>query len=243
MAQRTELEISRREVMGKAVKRLRKVGIIPANVFGHNEAPMAIQIDALAFERLRRSHGTRSVLTLRMPGKKSTQTALIRHVQREPQTGKIIHVDFFRVSLSERIKVKAPLHFIGEAPAVKTENGVLLHLLDAIEIECVARDIPEYLEIDVSGLTEIEGLLLEPPDGAFYVFPDVRGLFGRPLGPSGRIVNSSKELSAYLLDEALVVTVPVEAFGTPGFLRFSYALGMDQLREGVERVQQALRSK
>ncbi len=159
MAQQTELEISRREVMGKAVKRLRKEGIIPANVFGHNEASMAIQIDAAAFERLRRSHGSRSVLTLRMSGTKSTQTALIRHVQREPHTSKIIHVDFFRVSLSERIRVKVPLHFTGEAPAVKTENGVMLHLLDAIEIECVARDIPEFLEVDVSGLTEIDAIL------------------------------------------------------------------------------------
>lgn len=159
MAQQTELEISRREVMGKAVKRLRKEGIIPANIFGHNEASMAIQIDAGAFERLRRSHGSRSVLSLRMSGTKSTQTALIRHIQREPQTSKIIHVDFFRVSLSERIRVKVPLHFTGEAPAVKTENGVMLHLLDAIEIECVARDIPEYLEVDVSGLTEIDAIL------------------------------------------------------------------------------------
>ena len=159
MTQQTELEISHREVMGKAVKRLRKAGIIPANIFGHNEASMAIQIDAGAFERLRRSHGSRSVLTLRMSGTKSTQTALIRHVQREPQTSKIIHVDFFRVSLSERIRVKVPLHFIGEAPAVKTENGVMLHLLDAIEVECVARDIPEFLEVDVSGLTEIDAIL------------------------------------------------------------------------------------
>ena len=159
MAQRTELEISRREVMGKAVKRLRKVGIIPANIFGHNEASMAIQIDAVAFERLRRSHGSRSVLTLSMPGTKSTQTALIRHVQRDPCTDKVIHVDFFRVSLSERIKVKVPLRFTGEAPAVKTENGVLLHLLDAIEVECVARDIPEYLEVDISGLDEIDAIL------------------------------------------------------------------------------------
>jgi large subunit ribosomal protein L25 len=159
MAQRTELEISRREVMGKAVKRLRKVGIIPANIFGHNEASLAIQIDAVAFERLRRSHGSRSVLTLRIPGTRSTQTALIRHVQRDPCTDKVIHVDFFRVSLSERIRVKVPLRFTGEAPAVKTENGVLLHLLDAIEVECVARDIPEYLEVDISGLTEIDAIL------------------------------------------------------------------------------------
>src|SRR6266699_580300 len=159
MAQRTELEISHREVMGKAVKRLRKVGIIPANIFGHNEASMAIQIDAVAFERLRRSHGSRSVLTLRMPGTKGTQTALIRHVQRDPCTDKVIHVDFFRVSLSERIKVKVPLRFTGEAPAVKTENGGLRHLQEAIEVECVARDIPEYLEVDVSGLDEIDAIL------------------------------------------------------------------------------------
>lgn len=94
----------------------------------------------------------------------------------------------------------------------------------------------------VSGLSAISGLSCPPPDGAFYVFPDVRGLFGRPLGPNGRIVNSSAELAAYLLDDALVVTVPGEAFGMPGFVRLSYALGMDQLKEGVARIRTALSS-
>ncbi|MBV9324657.1 MAG: pyridoxal phosphate-dependent aminotransferase [Chloroflexi bacterium] len=94
----------------------------------------------------------------------------------------------------------------------------------------------------VNGLSAIDGLVCGEPDGAFYVFPDVRGLLGKPLGPKGRVVSSSSELCAYLLDDALVVTVPGEAFGTPGFVRFSYALGMDQLHEGVSRVQQALRA-
>jgi aspartate aminotransferase len=93
----------------------------------------------------------------------------------------------------------------------------------------------------VAGLAAIDGMVCLEPEGAFYVFPDVRGLFGRPLGPKGRVVNSSAELSAYLLDEALVVTVPGEAFGMPGFVRFSYALGMDQLQEGVARLTAALR--
>ena len=93
----------------------------------------------------------------------------------------------------------------------------------------------------VAGLAAIDGLVCPQPEGAFYVFPDVRGLFGRPLGPKGTVVTSSAELSAYLLDEALVVTVPGEAFGTPGFVRFSYALGMGQLREGVARLTAALR--
>ena len=93
----------------------------------------------------------------------------------------------------------------------------------------------------VAGLASIPGIECPEPDGAFYVFPDVRGLFGRPLGPQGRVVQSSAELSAYLLADALVVTVPGEAFGMPGFIRFSYALAMDQLREGVERIRAALK--
>jgi large subunit ribosomal protein L25 len=159
MAQQTELEVSRREIMGKATKRLRKVGIIPANIFGHKEPSLAVQIDAAAFERLRRSHGTRNIIALRISGITNPQTALIRRVQRDPRTDKIIHVDFFRVSLSERINVKVPLRFVGEAPAVKNENGVLLHLLDALEVECVASDIPEYIEVDVSGLNEIDDII------------------------------------------------------------------------------------
>jgi aspartate aminotransferase len=93
----------------------------------------------------------------------------------------------------------------------------------------------------VAGLSAIEGIECSEPEGAFYVFPDVRGLYGRPLGPKGRVVNSAAELSAYLLDDALVVTVPGEAFGMPGFIRLSYALSMDQLNEGVERLHKALR--
>ena len=95
----------------------------------------------------------------------------------------------------------------------------------------------------VSGLSQIEGIECSLPDGAFYVFPDVRGLLGRPLGPKSRVVHSSSDLCAYLLDEALVVAVPGEAFGMPGFVRFSYALSMGDLQEGVERTQKALRTQ
>ena len=159
MAQQVELQIDRREITGKATKRLRKVGIIPANIFGHKEPSEAVQVDAVSFERLQRSHGARGIIGLRLPGRRAVQTALVRHVQRDPRTGKVIHVDFFRVSMRERLNVKVPLRFVGEAPGVKVEGGVLLHLLDALEIECEAGDIPEYIEVDVSPLTEIDALL------------------------------------------------------------------------------------
>jgi large subunit ribosomal protein L25 len=159
MAQQTELEISPREVMGKATKRLRKAGIIPANIFGHHEASQPVQIDAIAFDQLVRAHHATGIIALRQPGNRATQTALIRHVQHDPRSGKIIHVDFFRVSLRERITSKVPLHFVGEAPAVKLEGGVLLHLMDALDVECEARDLVEYIEVDVTPLTEIDAIL------------------------------------------------------------------------------------
>src|SRR5437868_977139 len=159
MAQQTELDIAPREVMGKATKRLRKVGIIPANIFGHKEESQAVQIDAVAFDRLRRSHGATGIITLNMAGNNGTQTALIRHVQHDPRSGKVLHVDFFRVSMNESLRVKVALRFVGEAPAVKFEGGVLLHLLDTLEVECLGREIPEYIEVDVSSLSEIDDIL------------------------------------------------------------------------------------
>ena len=159
MIQQTVLQISPREVTGKATKRLRKSGIIPANISGHKEESQTVQVEALAFEALRRAHGTTGIITLRLSGSDRVQTALVRRVQRDPRTGKIVHIDFSRVSLTERITMKVPLRFIGEAPAVKDEGGVLLHLLDALEVECTASDIVDYIEVDISALTEIDSIL------------------------------------------------------------------------------------
>ena len=159
MTQQTVLQISSREVTGKATKRLRKAGIIPANISGHKEESQAVQVEALAFEALRRAHAATSIITLRLSGSNRVQTALVRRVQRDPRSGKILHIDFSRVSLTERITMKVPLRFVGEATAVKVEGGVLLHLLDALEVECTASDIVDYIEVDISSLTEIDSIL------------------------------------------------------------------------------------
>ena len=80
----------------------------------------------------------------------------------------------------------------------------------------------------VAALNDIPGVHCPTPTGAFYAFPDVTGLLGKPLGENGTVVNTSSELAAALLDEAHVAAVPGEAFGAPGYLRFSYALADDQ---------------
>jgi len=158
MADRVELEIAPREVLGKANKRLRREGFIPANITGHNEPPQAVQIDAVLFDSLRRAHHSSSILTLKMPDATS-QTALIRHVEHAPKSGKIIHVDFGRVSLNERLTGKIPLNFVGESLAIKNDGGVLLHLVEAIEVEYRASDIVDSVDVDISVITEIDGAI------------------------------------------------------------------------------------
>ena len=151
MADRVELEIAPREVLGKKTKRLRKAGIIPANITGHNQPSQAVQVDAVLFDRLRRAHHSTSILTLKMPDA-TTQTALIRHVEHAPKSGKIIHVDFARVSLTERMTMKLPLNFVGESPAVKNDGGVLLHLVETLEVECLASDIVDNVDVEIDGV-------------------------------------------------------------------------------------------
>lgn len=155
MAEQTELVVSPREVLGKAVKRLRKEGLIPANIYGHGEDAVPVQFNAIEFETLVRKHATRGILALRLQDG-GTQTVLVRHVQHEPKSGKLLHVDFGRVNMNERIAAKVPLHFVGDAPAVKVEGGTLLPLLEAVEIECEASKIVEFVEVDITKLEQLE---------------------------------------------------------------------------------------
>ncbi|MFJ9391548.1 pyridoxal phosphate-dependent aminotransferase [Nocardioides sp. NPDC101246] len=87
----------------------------------------------------------------------------------------------------------------------------------------------------VAMLNEIDGVYCPTPEGAFYVYPSVKGLLGKSY--DGKVIDTSADLAAYILDEAEVAVVPGEAFGTPGYLRLSYALGDDDLVEGVGRLQ------
>jgi aspartate/methionine/tyrosine aminotransferase len=90
----------------------------------------------------------------------------------------------------------------------------------------------------VSMLNDVEGFTCPEPLGAFYAYPSVQGALGRDLG--GRRAETSAELAEVILEEAEVAVVPGEAFGSPGFLRLSYALGDDDLAEGVGRIQKLL---
>jgi aspartate aminotransferase len=109
---------------------------------------------------------------------------------------------------------------------------------DLTAVEEMKRAFDRRRKTIVSMLNEIDGVVCPEPKGAFYAYPSVKGLLGRPIGGAhGTVCNSSADLAEYVLDEVEVAVVPGEAFGSPGYLRLSYALGDDDLVEGITRLQ------
>ncbi len=110
------------------------------------------------------------------------------------------------------------------------------------EVAMMVAAFRERRDVIVELLREVPGVEVQVPDGAFYVFPKVRGLLGRPLGTSGTVCATDDDLAAFLLDAAHIGVVPGSAFGMPGFLRLSYATSLDQIREGMRRFAAAVGS-
>jgi large subunit ribosomal protein L25 len=154
----TQLELSAepRDVFGKHVKRLRREGIIPANIYGHG-ASRAIQAPARALERLLTSGGRTSVIAIAFDGR--SETALLKALQRDPRSGQIIHADFQAVSMDQEVTSLVPIRFIGESEAVTRFDGVMTHPRTELHVTARAADLPDAVEVDVSSITELHGAI------------------------------------------------------------------------------------
>ena len=143
-----------RDDLGKgASRRLRRLGRVPAIIYGANEPPQNISLDHNKMMHNFANEGFFShVITVNLDGKK--QKTILRDLQRHPSKPVILHVDFQRISEDQAIHVHVPLHFIGEdvCPGVKQEGGSVSHNLIEVEISCLPKDIPEFIEVDVSEL-------------------------------------------------------------------------------------------
>jgi len=160
LAGQVSLQVAARAMLGKRVKQLRRKGIIPANLYGRHQPSQPLQVDLYTLDRFLAGHHATRVIDLHLDGGKGeVHNALMRHVSRSPRSGKILHVDFLRVSMNEPVTVRVPLTLKGTAPAVTVEGGVLLHLVDTLEIESLPGDIPEALELDISALEKIDDTL------------------------------------------------------------------------------------
>ena len=151
-----ELTLDAREAHGKANKRLRRAGLVPGVVFGKGEESTPVQIDAKVFETLYRQAGRTSVVNMHLPGKSGTTSGIIKSVQRNPLSGRAIHVDFFLVNLKQEMEIDVPLVFTGEAPAVEETGGTLLHNLSSLHVKALPNDIPQQVVVDVSVLRTLD---------------------------------------------------------------------------------------
>ena len=150
-----EIKTTRRDVQGKKVKLLRQKGIIPVHVIGHNIQSVSLQTEMSALEKLLKMAGTTKMVDLIIDGENKGRKVLVKEVQRNCITGKPIHVDFYEISMNEKIKVQVPLIFMGDCPAVKGKKGILMENLRSIDVECLPGKIPEKIDIDVCVLTEL----------------------------------------------------------------------------------------
>ena len=153
-ATRTELGVGPREVLGKKVKQLRRQGLTPANIYGNRVESTAIQVSSDELRHVLRTAGRNDIVYLRLDGDEPRPT-FIRAVQRNPLTDAILHVDFYQISLKEKVRLEVRLQLVGQPPAVDLYGGTLLHSLDEIAVEGLPTDIPSLIEVDVSGLAEI----------------------------------------------------------------------------------------
>jgi len=157
-----ELEAESRSDMGKgASRRLRRDGKVPAIMYGGDENPQSITFShSEILKRLDHEAFYSHILTVNVDGKASK--AVLRDMQRHPSKPVIMHMDFQRVDENKPIRVHVPLHFIGEdiAPGVKTGGGMVSHELIEVELEVLPHNLPEFIEVDISGLNVGDSLHL-----------------------------------------------------------------------------------
>ncbi len=177
-ATQIELAVTPRSILGKKVKRLRRQGITPANIYGHALPSQAVQVPTPDLARTIRIVGRNAMLQLHVEGEKKRRPVFVRHVQSDPITDEFLHVDFYQVSLKEKIRLEVPLVIVGEAPAVDVYHGILLQSVNVITVEGLPADLPPHIEVDVSGLAEIDDAVhvkdLEvTPDVTLLVDPEL----------------------------------------------------------------------
>ncbi len=150
--ERIELAAEPRTVIGKQVNQLRRAGWVPAVMYGHDFDPLSLQLPAHGLKRVLATVGGSRLLGIRIKGKDQPEMALVRDVQRDPIKGTLLHVDFYRVSMTEKLTTEVPLTLVGESPVVARKEGLLLHGISAVEVRCLPADLVETIGVDISGL-------------------------------------------------------------------------------------------
>lgn len=157
MSDKITLSSEKRTLEGKQAKQLRRKGILPANIFGKGFKSLSIQLPTLEFQKVYKQAGETHLIDLKVGNE--THNVLVHRLQLDPATDSPLHVDFQAVSLKEKITATVPIQLVGESPAEKEKIGILVQQLSEVEVEALPTDLPDHLDADVSGLTQVDASL------------------------------------------------------------------------------------
>jgi large subunit ribosomal protein L25 len=149
------LQASKRDILGKKTRFLRRQGTTPTHLFGHGIESLSLQCDTAKLQRIIARAGMTRLIALDIEGDKQPRSVFIREIQRDVCNGELLHVDFYQVRRTEKIRVDVPIILVGEAPAMKEKGRTLTHSLTSLSIECLPDKLPPQIEVDLSPLEEV----------------------------------------------------------------------------------------
>jgi len=196
----TDLHVELRKKTGHlSAKELRRNGRVPAIFYAHDEDSVPLSVDAKEFQRL--LHSKVNVLNVIFPDGKPKKS-ILREIQRDPVTDTIIHVDIMGIKLTEKVRLTIPILLTG-APAGVKEGGILEHLLREVEVEGLPLDIPEHIEVDVSGLNIGDVITLESISvDKFRIVPEIHHALANVIHP--KVVKEEVEVEEEVEEEAVI---------------------------------------
>lgn len=152
--ERPKIQAKKRTILGRKVKKLRREGLLPANLYGNKVKSQALEIPIKEFQKVYDQVGESSLVDLMVDGE--AKPTLIHNVQLHPVTDEPLHADFHQVSLTEKTTATVPIELIGESPAVEAKIGILIQPISEIEVEALPQDLPERLTVDISKLAQVD---------------------------------------------------------------------------------------
>ncbi|MBP9822531.1 MAG: 50S ribosomal protein L25 [Candidatus Pacebacteria bacterium] len=144
-----ELNAELRTITGRKVKQVRESGLIPAVLYGKGQEPISLQVPSKDFRKALKSAGESTLVYLSVDGQ--AYPTIIHDIARHPASDEVIHADFYKVNLSQKIKTMVPVAFIGESQAVK-DGGILIRNMNEVEVEALPQDLPHEISFDISSL-------------------------------------------------------------------------------------------
>jgi large subunit ribosomal protein L25 len=158
--EKLKLKAEKREILGKKTRFLRRQDVTPTHLFGHGLKSLALQCDTPTLQKTIARAGMTRIIALDIEGDKKPHSVFIREIQKEPRSGALLHVDFYQVKMTEKIKFDVPIVLTGEAPAMKEKGRTVAHSLTELSVECLPDDLPPRIEVDISVLEDVEQSIL-----------------------------------------------------------------------------------